>query len=71
LNVAQAFFMMPQDIGMQVMPFIALTNGNWTQTAQRIPAIGTGSQDGFEECRRQCGLEGGQPAARAVPIGVV
>ncbi|OAL38656.1 hypothetical protein AYO20_01862 [Fonsecaea nubica] len=38
LNIAQAFFMMPKDIGL------------------RIPAIGTGSQDGFEACRQRCGL---------------
>ncbi|OQV04403.1 hypothetical protein CLAIMM_09293 [Cladophialophora immunda] len=56
LNIAQAFFMMPKDIGTQVMPFINLTNGNWTATGQRIPAVGTGSQDGFEACRQRCGL---------------
>ncbi|KIW69773.1 hypothetical protein PV04_05631 [Phialophora macrospora] len=55
-NIAQAFFMMPKNIGMQVMPFINLTDGNWTATAQQIPAVGTGSQEGFEECRRRCGL---------------
>ncbi|KIW74563.1 hypothetical protein Z517_11333 [Fonsecaea pedrosoi CBS 271.37] len=56
LNIAQAFFMMPKDIGTQVMPFINLTGGNWTATGLRIPAIGTGSQDGFEACRQRCGL---------------
>ncbi|OAP58787.1 hypothetical protein AYL99_06084 [Fonsecaea erecta] len=56
LNIAQAFFMMPKDIGTQVMPFINLTNGNWSATGQHIPAIGTGSQDGFEACRQRCGL---------------
>jgi hypothetical protein len=48
--------MMPEDVGMQVMPFIKLTNDNWTATGQTIPAIGTGSQAGFAECRRKCGL---------------
>ncbi|KIW89085.1 uncharacterized protein Z519_10570 [Cladophialophora bantiana CBS 173.52] len=56
LNIAQAFFMMPQDISTQVMPFINLTKGNWTATGQHIPAIGTGSQEGFVACRKQCGL---------------
>ena len=41
---------------MQVMPFINLKNGNWTATGQQIPAIGTGSQDGFAACRKRCGL---------------
>ncbi|EHY55575.1 hypothetical protein HRR83_007789 [Exophiala dermatitidis] len=59
VNLAQSFFMMPQEIGMQVMPFINLTNGSWNSTAQSIPAIGTGSQDGFDACRRKCGLTGG------------
>ncbi|EXJ84939.1 hypothetical protein A1O3_05614 [Capronia epimyces CBS 606.96] len=58
LNIAQSFFMMPEEIGMQVMPFINLANGSWNGTAQLIPAIGTGSQDGFEACRKKCGLTG-------------
>ncbi|KAJ9611079.1 hypothetical protein H2200_004262 [Cladophialophora chaetospira] len=56
LNIAQAFFMMPKDIGMQVMPFINLKASNWTATAQQVPGVGTGSQEGFEACRRRCGL---------------
>jgi hypothetical protein len=48
--------MMPKNIGMQVMPFVNMTDGNWTATAQQIPAVGTGSQEGFEECKRRCGL---------------
>ncbi|EXJ85694.1 hypothetical protein A1O1_06062 [Capronia coronata CBS 617.96] len=56
LNLAQSFFMMPQEIGMQVMPFINLSNGNWNATAQLIPAVGTGSQDGSDACRTKCGL---------------
>ncbi|KAH0835111.1 spherulin-1A [Fonsecaea pedrosoi] len=64
LNIAQAFFMMPKDIGTQVMPFINLTGGNWTATGLRIPAIGTGSQDGFEACRQRCGL-----STKAAPDG--
>lgn len=55
-TLAQTFFLMPEEIGMQVMPFINLTNGDWNATAQLIPAIGNGSQDGFEACRRKCGL---------------
>jgi hypothetical protein len=58
LNVAQAFFQMPMDIAMTVMPFINMADGNWTAIGQQIPAIGTGSQDGFESCRRMCGLAG-------------
>ncbi|KAK4943442.1 hypothetical protein LTR10_016933 [Elasticomyces elasticus] len=58
VNVAQAFFMMPQNMGMTVMPFINLTDGNWSATAQEIPATGTGSQPGFEACLKKCGLSG-------------
>jgi hypothetical protein len=58
VNLAQAFFMMPRDIGMTVMPFISMTNGSWAATAQRIPPIGTGSQQGFEACLKKCGLGG-------------
>ena len=56
INVGQAFFMMPQDIGMTVMPFINLTNDSWAATAQSMPAVGTGSQQGFEACLKKCGL---------------
>lgn len=55
-NIAQALFMMPQDIGMTVMPFIELSNGNWTATGQAVPQVGTGSQAGFESCLAKCGL---------------
>ncbi|KIW11585.1 hypothetical protein PV08_10886 [Exophiala spinifera] len=55
-NLGQAFFMMPKDIGMTVMPFIELSNGNWTATGQAMPQVGTGSQAGFESCLEKCGL---------------
>lgn len=68
LNIAQAFFMMPQEIGIHVMPFIDLQNGSWNATGQQIPAIGTGSQDGFEECRKRCGLEGTGNSRRYIKV---
>ncbi|KAJ9502579.1 hypothetical protein LTR96_005702 [Exophiala xenobiotica] len=65
VNVAQAFFMMPQDIGMTVMPFVNLTNGSWAATGQSIPAVGTGSQQGFEACLQKCGLSASGYGAKA------
>jgi len=71
VNLAQAFFMMPQDIGMTVMPFISVTNGSWTATAQRVPPIGTGSQQGFEACMKKCGLAGNRTYSVQTPTAPV
>jgi hypothetical protein len=57
MNVAQSFFKMGQDIGMHVMPFINLKNNDWNATAHEIPPIGTGTQEGFASCKKQCGLK--------------
>jgi hypothetical protein len=57
--------MMPQDIGMTVMPFVNLTNGSWAATGQSIPAVGTGSQQGFEACLQKCGLSASGYGAKA------
>ncbi len=48
--------MMPEDIATTVMPFLNSTGSSYNESAQCIPPIGTGSQDGFEACRQKCGL---------------
>lgn len=56
LNMAQTFMQAGQDTVMQVMPFIQLTDGDFNRTIGEVPKIGWGSQEGFEACRRRCGI---------------
>lgn len=56
LNIGQTFMAMSQDIATTVMPFIRLVDGDWNKTKAEIPAIGTGSQEGFDACKKRCGL---------------
>ena len=48
---------MGQDIGMQVMPMIDLDGKDWNTAGSRIPDWGMGAQEGYESCRKKCGLD--------------
>ena len=57
LNLAQAMWSVGPDIMLQVMPMIQIdADGDWNKTGERIPDIGMGSQEGYESCRKRCGL---------------
>jgi hypothetical protein len=56
LNIAQAFWSAGPLIAQHVMPMLDLQGEDWNTTGERIPAVGTGSQEGYESCRRRCGL---------------
>jgi hypothetical protein len=57
LNMAQAMWWVGPEIMQQVMPMIHVdADEDWDDAGKTIPGWGAGSQDGFEACRKACGI---------------